>query len=154
MRDRDTGGELATRQRDGLRVVPVADSFARRWQGGQTHAGTRTRHREDLVAVEERVLLLGDEIGHGVTGGYRRQEPEGMIQVRQQAHIGVRERGLLSPEFEIVDLGGRIGAADDVEPLLYAILVLELRCRTDTARSEELVEVELVELPLGGNRQQ
>ena len=50
-----------------------------------------------------------------------------MVQVGQQAHIGVGEWRLRAPELEVVDLRRGVGATDDVEPLLHFVLVLELR---------------------------
>ena len=76
-----------------------------------------------------------------------------MLQVRQQPHVGVRERRPRA-RLEGVDLGGQVRAADDVEPLLHIVLVLELGARAPAGRLEELVEVELVELALVGDRDQ
>ena len=77
-----------------------------------------------------------------------------MLEVRQQAYIGVREWGALAAELEVVDLGWGVRAADDVEPLLDLALVLELSAGARTRGCEELIEVELVELALAGDRKQ
>ncbi len=69
-----------------------------------------------------------------------------MLQVGQQPDVGVGERRALAAELEVVDLGRRVRTPDDVEPLLDIVLVLELRARTCAGGSEELVQVELVEL--------
>ena len=76
-----------------------------------------------------------------------------MLKVGQQANVGVRKRRALRTELEIVDLGGRVGATDDIEPLLYVVLVLELSARTDAGSGKELVEVELIELSGARDRQ-
>jgi hypothetical protein len=75
--------------------------------------------------VEEDVLLLGQRIWHRVTGGYGRQEPKRVVEVRQQAYVGVGEGRLSRAELQVVDLGGRASAADDVEPLLHVVLIPE-----------------------------
>ena len=93
-------------------------------------------------------MLLGEQVRHRMTRGDVRQEPERVLKVGQQANVGVRERRALRAELEVVDLGGRVGATDDVEPLLHVVLVLELRARTRAGGGEELVEVELIELAL------
>ena len=69
-----------------------------------------------------------------------------MLKVGQQTNVGVRKRRTLRAELEVVDLGGRVGATDDVEPLLHIVLVLELSARPGACSGEELVEVELIEL--------
>ena len=45
-------------------------------------------------------------------------------------------------------------APDDVEPVLYVVLVRELGTSRRAGRCEELVQVELVELPLHGDSEQ
>ena len=99
-------------------------------------------------------MLLGKQVRHRMTSGDVGQEPERVLQVRQEPDIGVRKRRALAAELEVVDLGWRVGATDDVEPLLDFVLVLELGPVTRACRGEELVEVELVELALAGDREQ
>ena len=77
-----------------------------------------------------------------------------MPEVLQQPHVRVRERRALAAELEVVHLRRRVGATDDVEPLLNVALVLELCARARAGGGEELVKVELVELALTGDREQ
>src|SRR5262245_33387488 len=68
-----------------------------------------------------------------------------MLQVRKQAYVRVwewRPRACL----EVLDRLRRVGAADDVQPLLYVALVRELCLRPSALSLEERVQVELVEL--------
>ena len=67
LRDRDAGRELAAGERDGLRVVPVADRFAHGGQRGQPDPGAGASDSEHLVVVEEDVLLLSQQVRHRVT---------------------------------------------------------------------------------------
>ena len=98
--------------------------------------------------MEEHVLLLGQQVGHGMVGRHGPQEPERMVQVGQQTHVGVGERRLLRAEFEVVHLRRRIRTANDVQPFLPIVLVFETRLGSGACGREELTEVELVELAL------
>src|SRR2546423_12246950 len=89
-----------------------------------------------------------------MTSGDIGQEPERVLQVRQEPDIGVREWRALASQLEIVDLGRRVGAPDDVEPFLDFTLVLELGIDTPARCREELIEIELVKFALTSNRKQ
>ena len=99
--------------------------------GGKQRARRRpsARDREHLVVVPEGVVLLGEKVRHRMTRSDIRKKPERVLKVRQQSNVGVRERRALGAELEVVDLGGCVGATDDVEPLLDVVLVLELEAR-------------------------
>ena len=76
-----------------------------------------------------------------------------MLEVWQQAHIGVWERRARACPERIEGLRG-VRPSDDVQPLLDVISVLELRARGCARSREELVEVKLVEFPGTSDRQQ
>src|SRR5690349_4460902 len=80
-----------------------------------------------------------------MTGGDVRQEPEGVLEVRQQTDVGVGKRRPRSC-LEVLDHLRRILAANDVQPFLDVTLVLELRSLARAGRLEKCVEVELIEL--------
>ena len=88
-----------------------------------------------------------------MTGGDGGQEPERVLHVGKQAHVRVRERGP-RPGLETVMGGGQVRPADDVEPLLDIILVLEPGVGPRASRLEERVEVELLELARVGDGHQ
>jgi hypothetical protein len=64
----------------------------------------------------------------------------------QQPRVGVRKRGLLGAELEVVHGRGLVGAADEVEPLLHGVLEHELGVVALALRLEEGVQVEAVVL--------
>jgi hypothetical protein len=111
------------------------------------------RDDEDLVVVPEHVLLLREQVRHCLAGSNVGQEPERVLEVRQEPDIGVRE-WRAGAHSHGVDLRGQVSAADEVEPLLNVGLVRELGVLADALCLEELVEVELVELALIRNGDQ
>ena len=60
-----------------------------------------------LVVVPEGVVLLGQQVRHRVTGRDVGQEPERVLQVRQQAHVRIRERRPRAG-LEVLDRLGRV----------------------------------------------
>ena len=135
-----------------LVVEAAADGLAHRRQRIQPDPCRRTGGDDDLVLVPEGVVLFGQQVRHRVARRDVGQKPERVLEVGQQAHVRIRER---RPRAGLQALDGlrRVLAPDDVQPLLHVALVLELR-RSRAGRGEELVEVELVELPGARDRQQ
>ena len=59
------------------------------------------------VIMPEDIVLLRQQVRHRMTGRDIGQEPEGVLQVRQQAHVRVRE-WRPRPGLEMFDGPGRI----------------------------------------------
>src|SRR5262245_42266166 len=89
-----------------------------------------------------------------MTSGDTGEEPERVLEVRQEPDVGVRKRRALGAELEVVDLCRGVRATDDVNPLLDLVLVPERCTVTRARRGKELVEVELIELALTGDGEQ
>ena len=127
LRHRDTRGELAARQRDGLGLESAADGsrapaampparcLPKHPQRPQPHSRARTCCASPPADSPSR--------DRPATFG---RNQNGMLQVRQQAHVRVRERRP-RPGLEMFDGPGRIPAANHIQPLLHVAFVLELR---------------------------
>ncbi len=103
--------------------------------------------------MPEDVLLLGQQVGHGVTGRDVGQKPERVLEIRQQAHVRIRKRRARAG-LKVFHRLGRIPAADDVQPLLHVALVFELRQHTRARGLEKGVQIKLVKLPGAGDGHQ
>ena len=75
-----------------LRVEAAANRLADRRKRREPDARAGASDDQHLVVMPEHVLLLGEQVRHRVAGGHIRQEPERVLQVGQQANVGVRER--------------------------------------------------------------
>ena len=75
-----------------------------------------------------------------------------MLQVGQQSHVGIWERGLF--RLQALNNLRRVLAPDNIQPFLYVGSVLELRALSCAHSCKELIEVELVELSGARDRQQ
>jgi hypothetical protein len=62
-----------------------------------------------------------------------------------------RETAAFVPGLQLLNGLRRVGAANDIQPLLHIVLVLERRKHTGAAGGEELVEIELVKLAATGD---
>src|SRR5665213_2644810 len=76
-----------------------------------------------------------------------------MLQVREQPRIRIGERWWRA-RLEAIHNPRRVLASDNVQPLLYVALVLELRALSRARSRKKLVKVELVELSGARDRQQ
>ena len=111
--NRDAGGQLAAGQRDGLGGQRVTHGFLHRLQRIHANARLGSGTDIDVVIVVKAVLLLLQQIVHGVAAGHIGQKPEGMRQHIQQPGIGKRHRrALVLIQLHIVHAGGEIGATN------------------------------------------
>ena len=133
--------------------MAIADRRPHRRESIQPDARASARDNQYLIVVPEHVLLLRKQVRHRFASSNVGQEPERVLQVRQEPDIGVRERRT-GTHSHGVDLRGQVSAADQIEPLLNVGLVGELGVLAGALCLEELVEVELVKLSLIRNGNQ
>ena len=69
----------------------------------------------------------------------------------QQTRIRKRHRRLLCSKFQVVNAGRHEGTANQIQPFLNFIFVLEVCLVADSLGGKENVQVELVELALHGD---
>ena len=144
MRDGDSGRELAAGERDGFCLEPAADGFPHGRQGIEPDSGIYASRNDNLVFAPEGVVPLAQQVCHSVTGRHIRQEPEGVLQIRQEPHIRVGKWGAGSG-LEAFDRLRGIRAANDVQPLLHIVLVGEAGGFASALGGEKFIEIELIE---------
>ena len=69
----------------------------------------------------------------------------------QKPRVRERHRRSLRTEFQVIHAGRQKGAADQIQPLLHLVLILEPRLAADTLGREKDIQVELIEFALHGD---
>ena len=98
-------GQFPAGQRDRLGLQRIVHRLLHGRQCRDTDPGGAPGRHNHLVIVIKPVLLLRQQVAHGMTRRHAWQKPECVRKHVQQPHIRKRHRRLLRAEFQVVNAG-------------------------------------------------